>query len=165
MDKMLYDLIPEAIKQEWDQEDYKILCPETLEDTPTVKVVLVNIRPQRGRLWINPWKGIKMFFAPRDGKKLSRLWVSNSILIFRLVSLCASHTFVSFLRPSQLCRHSTLGPRNDCHNRVLFWFTESTHFATPLLFCERNSVSINNLLFRWQSHWTMTLPWGQGFYC
>ncbi len=42
MSKTILDVIPEEIQQQWDQEDYKILCPESLEDPAVVKVVLIN---------------------------------------------------------------------------------------------------------------------------
>lgn len=42
MNKTIYDLLPDDVKQQWDQEDYKLLCPESLDDEPVVQVVLIN---------------------------------------------------------------------------------------------------------------------------
>ncbi len=42
MKNSIYELIPDEIRQQWDEEDYKILGPESLEDAPIVQVVLIN---------------------------------------------------------------------------------------------------------------------------
>lgn len=42
MPSEIYDLLPEDIKQAWDEEDYKIFSPEKLSDKPVVTVILIN---------------------------------------------------------------------------------------------------------------------------
>lgn len=42
MNPTIYDLLPDTVKQQWDKEDYKILCPENLDDEAVIKVVLIN---------------------------------------------------------------------------------------------------------------------------
>jgi len=42
MNDTIYDLLPDAVKQQWDQEDYKILSPESLDDKPVITVILIN---------------------------------------------------------------------------------------------------------------------------
>ncbi len=38
----IYDLLPEDVKKDWDEEDYKIFSPEKLSDKPVVTVTLIN---------------------------------------------------------------------------------------------------------------------------
>jgi hypothetical protein len=38
----IYDLLPEDVKKDWDEEDYKIFSPEKLSDKPVVTVILIN---------------------------------------------------------------------------------------------------------------------------
>jgi hypothetical protein len=42
MPKEIYDLLPEDVKKDWDEEDYKIFSPEKLSDKPVVTVILIN---------------------------------------------------------------------------------------------------------------------------
>jgi hypothetical protein len=42
MPKEIYDLLPEDVKKNWDEEDYKIFSPEKLSDKPVVTVILIN---------------------------------------------------------------------------------------------------------------------------
>jgi hypothetical protein len=42
MPSEIYDLLPDDIKQAWDEEDYKIFSPERLSDKPVVTVILIN---------------------------------------------------------------------------------------------------------------------------
>ena len=42
MPSEIYDLLPDDIKQAWDEEDYKIFSPEKLSDKPVVTVILIN---------------------------------------------------------------------------------------------------------------------------
>jgi len=38
----IYELLPEDVKKDWDEEDYKIFSPEKLSDKPVVTVILIN---------------------------------------------------------------------------------------------------------------------------